>query len=194
MGQVCTGEKHVEEIPLGNVGLVSLGGSAFVCSQPAVKHFKSDEIAFDYPGGWRTYSELWASHTPDRDYMGLGVKEIGGVAAKGFARSVTIAKGQIPSRSSLEEVMDQAYQSIASQSHSTFVPVADGTTTVDGVTAYTKTYKRPWGEAWYQIQDVWLEQRGTIYVLSCKASPTSFDEARGDFDLAINSFHVLGRD
>lgn len=53
---------------------------------------------------------------------------------------------------------------------------------------YEITYKRPWGEPWWQFRDVWLEKDGAIYVLSFYASPNSFESYTDTFDQILESF------
>ncbi len=90
----------------------------------------------------------------------------------------------------MKEVYEQSYQNSWIREYVEENTISEGTTTVDGVTAYEKGYKRPHGEPWYQMRDVWLEKDGEDYILSCWAIPDDFDEAQEDFNLIIESFHV----
>jgi len=160
-----------------------LGGGA------TPKHFENDEISFDYPGGWRTFSEVWSTWEPQRD-PSLDAEEIVGVVASGFSRSVRIERRELPSGSSLKDVYEQTYQNTWISEYATSHAISEGTITVDGVTAYEKVYQRPHGEPWYQMREVWLEKGGRVYILSCWAKPGQFDEAQEEFNLIIESFHV----
>lgn len=186
--------------PWAIVALVSMGLLASFCiclglfmlwgtNQPAIRHFENDDFSFDYPGGWRTFSEIWSSYEPGYDEA-LDANELTGVALPGLSRSVRIESREVPPGSSLKEVYEQTYQGTWIREYVKSNTVSEGTITVDGVKAYEKVYKRPHGEPWYQMRDVWLEKGGRIYILSCWATPNSFDEAQEDFNLIIDSFHV----
>jgi len=54
---------------------------------------------------------------------------------------------------------------------------------VDG---YEMRYRRPWGEPWWQFQDIWLEKDGVIYLLSAHAyNLETYQEA---LDAILESF------
>jgi hypothetical protein len=155
-------------------------------------HFENDEISFDYPEGWQTLSELWPEYQPGHDVY-LDADQLIGVADPAsstpwekYTTSVSVERREMPSGSSLQDVFEQAYLKNADL----VVAVSEGTAVVDGVTAYEKVFKRPHGEPWFQIRDLWLEEGGKIYILSCWALPDHFDEAQADFDAIVGSFHV----
>jgi len=59
----------------------------------------------------------------------------------------------------------------------------------DGLSGYEATYRRPWGEPWWQFRDVWFEKDGTSYLLSFMSSPNTFDRNAEIFDAILESFH-----
>jgi hypothetical protein len=150
-----------------------------------VKHFENDKISFDYPSNWDTLSETWPRHDE-----GLNADEVTGVGLPKSPVFVRVYNRELPNGSNLKRVYDETYRNTWISQYVKSHTITESTITVDGVTAYERVYKRPHGEPWYQIMDVWLEKEGRIYVLSCWASPDSFHEAEDEFTLIINSFHV----
>lgn len=167
----------------------SLSGLFGLEGDSTPKHFENDEISFDYQGGWRTFAELWPSYEPSHDVT-LDAEELVGVAVSGFSRSVRIERKELPLGATLKDVYEQTYKSSWISEYVKSYTISEETTTVDGVTALEKVYKRPHGEPWYQMREVWLEKDGTVYILSCWALPDNFDEAQEEFRLIIGSFHV----
>ncbi|MCJ7667583.1 MAG: hypothetical protein MUP04_04755 [Anaerolineae bacterium] len=153
------------------------------------KHFENDEFSFDYPGDWQTFSEMWSTWGPSHDKT-LDAEELVGMALSGYSRSFRLERKDLPPDSTLKEVYEQSYQNSWIREYVEENTISEGTTTVDGVTAYEKVYKRPHGEPWYTMREIWLEKDGRIYILSCWAYPNAFDEAQEDFNLIIESFHV----
>lgn len=154
-----------------------------------MKHFENDKVSFDYPRDWRTLSEISPGYEPGRDEA-LNADEVAWVALPGSATSVRIYSRELPPASSLKSVCEETYKTTWISQYVKSHTISEGTITVDGVTAYERVYQRPHGEPWYQIRDVWLEKGGRIYILSCWATPGSFDEAQDEFNLIISSFHV----
>ena len=154
-----------------------------------MKHFENDKLSFDYPRDWGTLSEIWPEHEPGHDEA-LNADEVAGVALPRSSMSVRVYSRKLPPGSSLKSVYEETYENTWISQYVKSHTISEGTITVDGVTAYERVYKRPHGEPWYQIRDVWLEKGGRIYILSCWATPDSFDEAQHEFNLIINSFHV----
>jgi hypothetical protein len=160
-------------------------------SNDQTNHFENDEISFDYPGDWQTLSWFWPEYQPGHNEY-LDADQLIGVADPAsstpwekYTTSVSVERKEMPAGSSLQDVFEQAYQNIDQA-----VAISEGTAVVDGVTAYERVYKLPHGEPWFQIRDLWLEQGGTIYIISCWALPSHFDEAQADFDIITASFHV----
>jgi hypothetical protein len=56
------------------------------------------------------------------------------------------------------------------------------------LSGYEITYRRPWGEPWWQFHDIWLEKNSVIYLLSFYASPNSFETYSDTFDQILESF------
>jgi hypothetical protein len=150
-----------------------------------VKHFENDKISFDYPSAWGTLSKIVPGHDE-----ALNADEMTGVGLPKSPVTVRVYNRELPTGSNLRQVYDETYGNTWISQYVKSFTITESTITVDGVTAYKRVYKRPHGEPWYQIMDVWLEKEGRIYVLACWASPDSFHEAEDEFNLIIKSFHV----
>lgn len=155
-------------------------------------HFENDLFAFDYPSGWRTLDDIWGGGYSPGSENELGAQEISGVADPAsrtrwerYSVYCEVSIRELPAGRTLEEVYREVYQSVPIQQE-----ISQTTLTVDGLTAYEYTYTQFWGEPLWQRRDVWLEKNGTIYILTCKAFPDSFEERQADFDLIVNSFHI----
>ncbi len=175
----------------------SVVGLAIVCLMAAgaacqtgggsAGHIETDEIAFDYPGGWQPPS-YQGGHNPEFDADELvAVADMStSTPWERYTTSVEVMMREIPGGSSLTDVYDQVYAAMPSVRG----PITEGTLTVDGVTAYERIYEHPRGEPWYRIRDIWLERNGRIYILSCRATPGRFDATQAEFDVIIASFRV----
>ena len=165
-----------------------------------VKHFDHSEFSFDYPGTWQTFDEFWppayghpykARHDPALDAEQLtGVL----VPASPFMQpkklvywtSVRIESKVLPAGDSLQEVYERTY----SRGYPLSDLISDRTLTVNGIAALEKMYRKPHGEPWYQVREVWLQNNGKIYIISCWAFPASFEARQPAFNLIVDSFRV----
>ena len=133
-------------------------------------------------------SEVFENYQGGGEYYDLGVEEIVMVtsAHKPGESGVyfAVASAPLPAGSDLETVFHQTYAGIADELRD----VSEGTTNVGDQPAYTITYQRPWGEPWWQFQDVWLEKDGTIYLLSLHAAPGKFQESADELEAILDQF------
>jgi PsbP-like protein len=191
-------------IPILVLILVSSSGCIdFNGNQSNTKNFQNNEISFNYPSTWVSFSDFWPSNfgfsynlSEDQN---LNTTEITGVLdpksntpLEKYTTSVKIEEKN--SSGNLKEDFDATYSSLSKSSRasgtSLFHEISEGSLTVDGVTAYEKVYKIPHGEPYYQIKDVWLDKNGKIYIISCRAFPNNFNQSQNDFNTIINSFQV----
>ena len=108
----------------------------------------------------------------------------------GFSVVVRVCSRELPPGADLKSVYDQTYKDSWISQYVRSYTASESTITVDGVTAYERVYKRPHGEPWYQMMDVWIEKEGQVCIISCWATPESYYEAEDKFSLIISSFHV----
>ena len=139
--------------------------------------YENGIYSFVIPKGWRL--------TPsDREHYDLGVKKhlmIESGAKSGA--SFTIASIPLTADETLKTHFDLAYKKgpqIEEVSTSLFER--------DVLSGLEISYKRPWGEPWWQFHDIWLEKDGEVYVLSFQAYPNAFDTQTQTFDSILDSF------
>lgn len=157
----------------------------------SLKYYSGDGIAFDYPGNWEPISEVFPNHKPQHDPE-LDAEELVVIVDAGssteqgdkYSVSVHIMKRDLPSGVSLKDLFTQTYED------KSYVMISEDAMTVNGIQAYEKVYKKPHGEPWYQIRDVWLEKDGVVYIISCWALPNSFAEFQDKFNIIIDSFKI----
>lgn len=174
------------EITLGFLLAVSLACSL---APSKASTFDHDNFSFTIPAGWKTMDEIWnRPPSSGQDYYGLGVQQIvmiqypprkgQGKAFFGVASS-PLAEGQ-----DLESVFEHAYQNPTPRIEN----VSKQDFELGDFSGYEITYRRPWGEPWWQFRDIWLEEDGVVYVLSFHAPPGSFDSYTDTFNQILESY------
>ena len=150
--------------------------------------FENEIITFTIPAGWQTMDEVWDRPASPEEYYGLGVQELvmiqyppnPGQGKVFFAvASSPLADGQ-----NLESRFTQAYQMAVPEIENVSKKMFEQ----GELSGYEITYKRPWGEPWWQFRDIWLEKDAVIYVLSFHASPNSFETYSDTFNQILGSF------
>lgn len=129
--------------------------------------YQDESFLFQYPATWQTMSELWEDrYQPDKDYFHLGLTElimITDVQTQGdFGIWFAVAVTPLPNGLDLEACYRQIYAPYLSE----FRDFAEQPVTLNGMNGFEVRYSRPWGEPWWQFQDTWLENDGTVYLLS----------------------------
>lgn len=151
--------------------------------------FETEAFSFIIPPGWATGEEVWGeSAATGRDYYGLGVQEVVMIqypAEPGRGQAFfAVASAPLGTGEDLEARFTEAYRSAVPE-------IVDASTRPfeqGALTGYEITYRRPWGEPWWQFRDIWLEREGTVYVLSFHASPHTFANYAETFERIIASF------
>ncbi len=151
--------------------------------------YENEVFSFTIPTGWRTSEEVWNRPIPpEKDYYGLGVQEIITIQnppepGQGNA-FFAVASSPLASGEDLESRFTRAYQTaIPEIEDASKQPFEQGT-----LSGYEITYKRPWGEPWWQFYDIWLEKDAVIYVLSFHTAPNTFADHTDTFDQILESF------
>jgi hypothetical protein len=151
--------------------------------------FENETITFAIPADWQTMEEIWDRPASlEKDYKGLGVQEIVTIQyppkqAQGRAFFV-VASSPLAGGQDLESRFTEAYQMAVPK-------IADASKHLfeqGELSGYEITYRRPWGEPWWQFRDIWLEKNSVIYVLSFYASSNSFEAYSDTFDQILESF------
>jgi hypothetical protein len=153
--------------------------------------FENEKFTFTIPAGWQTMEELWKQpQKPGMEYYALGVEELimitsARVQADGpYSVYFAVASSPLAGGTDLETRFDQTYDRIIPELREVSQQKFDNGT----LSGLTITYQRPWGEPWWQFQDVWVEKDAVIYVLSFHAAPNNLERYQDDIDLILNSF------
>ena len=139
-------------------------------ASPEILHFKNELVAFDYPAGTRIFGAgdpTFSTYPYDIRLGGelaIGLADPGWISqADVLYSSIGIFRHALPPDSSLEQVVQVAYESVylgnAEDEQS-------GPITIDGLAALRKTYRIASGPLWYTLQDIWIEKDGSILRLS----------------------------
>jgi hypothetical protein len=157
-----------------------------------ILHFENELVAFDYPAGMMIY----AAGDPGFFIYPVGV-QLGGELSVGFAdpgwlhpnmfhSSIGIFRHTLPPGSSLEQVMQAAYENV------NLLNAEDeqrGPVTVDGLAAVRNSFRIASGPNWYTLQDIWLEKDGSILRLSLWEE-VSQDDFQAVADLFLGSLDI----
>jgi len=158
------------------------------CVPTGPRTYEHEAFTFTIPAGWQTMEEAFGQSASSGEYYGLGVRTLvmiqhppGRGKGKAF---FAVAFSPLAEGQALESRFTQAYQ--------TAIPeVRDASTRrfeQGALSGYEITYKRPWGEPWWQFRDIWLEKGGIIYVLSFHTLPESFAAYSDTFEQILKSF------
>ncbi|MEM2126391.1 MAG: hypothetical protein QXQ53_08355 [Candidatus Methanosuratincola sp.] len=151
--------------------------------------FEHEAFTFEIPAGWKTKGEVWGqSASTGGEYKGLGVREIVTIQYPARRRRgeafFTVASSPLAEGENLESRFARAYEGAVPE----IVDAVQRPFERGELSGYEITYRRPWGEPWWQFRDIWLEKEGVVYVLSFRASPYAFEEYSETFQGILESF------
>lgn len=135
-------------------------------------HFENEVVTFDYLKGMKIYFNGDAAFVcyPDIQLGGELVVGLGDpkfISFDTYFRSIRIFRLPMPPRSNLEAMMLEAYRQAETKfPQKTGVLDASGPVTIDGLSAYQKTYRVYSGEPAYELRDVWVEKDHELFILS----------------------------
>jgi hypothetical protein len=89
---------------------------------------------------------------------------------------VELVKLGPPPGGTLQSAFDEAYEVLAAEWGDSLRDVTGWTTSVDGLPALVKSYELPHGEPYYKHQDVWIESKGSVFVLAGRDGVWTFDK------------------
>lgn len=164
-----------------------LTASLLAACTPAGPHtYQDPAFSFTYPGDWQTMAELFGAYEAGREYYGLGFSEqvmVTSAQEKGEAGVYfAVATRPLAAGERLEDVFHDTYAKISAEIQN----ASEATIPIAGQQGYLMSYRRPWGEPWWQFDDVWLEKDGVIYLLSAHAY--QLEEQRETIDAILESF------
>jgi len=142
--------------------------------------YENDIFIVNIPEGWGT-------GLSEGEYFDLNVEEKVTIHSAALRINsdafFTIASSPLATGETLESRFDLAYKKgpqIEDVSTSPFER--------DTLSGIDITYKRPWGEPWWQFRDIWLEKDGVLYVLSLHTTPNKFESYAETFSLFLDGF------
>ena len=154
------------------------------CTNQKQNSYSSNGISFNYPNNWKEISNV---QTPNA-IVGVGDPDSVDNSTGKVTTLVLVQKVALPSGSTLKQFYDTTYTQFAQDP--SFKTISDTTTTVDGTTAYIKTYTANVNGVQKEEKAVWLEKNGNIYIILCGTLPPLFDSQQANFNMIINSFNV----
>lgn len=166
-------------------------------TQPASssqREFHNEQISFHYPDNWRTMKEMFGfdqNSKTDRDFDGLLIFQVVNARPSGYGEKYTawckVVQKKITAGKSLEEMVNGAYDILKNYQDS---EISQGPVTVNERTGIEKIYRRPHGEPWYQVRDTWLEKNEQVYILSCWAIPSIYEDSLEEFNLILHTLQI----
>jgi hypothetical protein len=143
----------------------------FPTSTAETLHFENDVVSFDYPAGTRIFAAGDPGFTPYPVGIPLGGDLAAGLAHPGWISrgtgllnsSIGVFRHRLPPGSSLEQVMQKAYESVYLGNA---VDDKSGPVTIAGLPGIQRSYRIASGPLWYTLRDIWIEKDESILRLS----------------------------
>ena len=147
----------------------------------AERAFENDDFTLTIPTGW-------GMSMSGGDYYDLGTVEMvtfydDPVRAEAGA-FLTVSTDALEPGEDLERRANAAYSVQKTEIKDLVLKPYEG----GGLAGVEATYRRPWGEPWWQFRDIWLQQAGTCYLLSFHSYPNGFDASADVFNAMLKSF------
>jgi hypothetical protein len=172
---------------------------------PAILHFESDFVAFDYPEGMKVFEADDAAFTPYPENL-MGGQLVAALADPEeidkwglFRRTVSIFRHSNPSGSNLEQFMETAYLPVQNikVAYIEWVIDASGPVTLAGLPAFQQTYRylKSSETPPCEMRDIWVEKDGMTFRVSIwniNDYPDAFAAFQSLADKIINSLVIKG--
>ncbi len=181
---------------LWGIGLFCLMGLTPPPPEKAIKTipYQGDGFSFNYPADWVTFDRIWENKPYQHDPY-LDADELWGAADlstktpwEKYTTSVRVLKKKYEFAGSFRDEFERVYAKMPSPVEWKF----EREITVNGRTALEKGYKRPHGEPWYEICDIWIDTAPCIFIISYRAIPSQYRKGFMAFQLLYKSFSIDG--
>jgi hypothetical protein len=150
-----------------------------------VRTFDNGSVKMDYPGTWRTVEEIFgfsSGQTHDKELDAESLITVTNDIPSPFGEKYTawceLFVKQNSNGVKISELIADSYEILRNYENSE-ISIED--TTWGGFPAIVKVYRRPRGEPWYQVRDIWVNKADVIYILSCYEYPKSYDSYESIF-------------
>jgi hypothetical protein len=142
--------------------------------------YLAKDVSFEYPGSWRTVEEIFGKptgQTRDREFNADILVTVTNAIPSPYGEKYTawctlMTKPTVEGQD-LQDLVKKSYTILKNYPDS---EISLQEIVINGYTAFEKIYKRPRGEPWYQVRDVWIQKDNIVYILSCYSSPGEFDK------------------
>jgi len=156
--------------------------------------YLTKEVSFEYPGSWRTVEEIFGKPSGktrepefDADILVTVTNAIPSPFGEKYTAWCTLMTRPNREGQDLLSMVNSSYSILKNYPDSEISLLE---TSVNGNTAVEKVYRRPRGEPWYQVKDVWIEKDNIAYILSCYSNPAEFEKNAEIFIDILNSMTI----
>jgi hypothetical protein len=152
--------------------------------------FDHDDFRLNYPADWKPIHEIFGLQPSTKYNSEFEATEIFGVGSPGKdgkkmgAYCKILIKEDVNPERSLASMMDIAYQGLSEYPDA---EISQKKIQISGIDGLEKIYRRPSGEPWYQVRDVWLMRGSQVYIFSCWTYPENYDMDAPVFSFMLNS-------
>lgn len=152
--------------------------------------FDHDDFRLNYPADWKPIHEIFGLPASTKYNSEFEATEIFAVGSPGKggkkmgAYCKILLKKDINPERSLASMMDIAYQGLSEYPDA---EISQKKIQISGIEGVEKIYRRPSGEPWYQVRDVWLMRGSQVYIFSCWTYPENYDVDEPVFSSILNS-------
>jgi hypothetical protein len=153
--------------------------------------FSTSGVSFEYPCSWRTMEEIFgkpAGKTREPEFDADILVTVTNAIPSPFGEKYTawctlMTRSTIKGQNLLSQV-NGAYSILKNYPDS---EISLQKINVNGNFMVEKIYRRPRGEPWYQVRDIWTEKDNIVFILSCYSNPSDFDKNTNIFTGILKS-------
>jgi len=162
--------------------------------ETGLKVYSDDLLQLAYPKSWLTLDEVFnrpSSRIQNKEFGARIILTITNNSPNSYGDKYTawcdVMDKSLTEGYSRDESMASAYMILKNYPQ---YKVSETMMTVNGKDAVEKIYRRPRGEPWYQVRDVWIFGSGKSIILSCYSHPDDYEENLRIFQDILNSIEI----
>lgn len=153
--------------------------------------YENDQVSFSYPEDWRTLEEVFgrpSNQTHDKEFDADILITVTNAIPSPFGEKYTawcrLLVRPVQAGQELLDLVNASYAILKNYPNS---ELSLQEFTIKGNKAVEKIYKRPRGEPWYQVKDVWMEKNRETFILSCYSYPNEYNNNAQIFSEILSS-------
>ncbi|GAP20966.1 hypothetical protein [Leptolinea tardivitalis] len=158
------------------------------------RKFEAEGITLKYPDSWKTVDQVSGrplQTVENKEFHARLLIKMTNAIPSSFGEKYTawcdlMEKGFSPNTTT-QEAMKDAYTILDNYPDSV---LSEQPISIAGRNAIEKIYRRPRGEPWYQVRDVWIEDTNRWIILSCYSSPGKFESNNVLFETILNNLEI----